>query len=207
MVTPAAPVNPVALAEIVTVAEPSVSALSGAVSVKVADVEPAGIETVAGTVSREAVSDASDTVSAVVSVPEMDTVPVPVPPSTMLAGSVTARLVFSLSSTPMVALPSVQFATWAVMVALCVPLIFASSTTVIVNAAEVCPAGIVTLAGTWIAVVSLDVSATVTALAGAALTVTVPAAVPAPSLTVAGALTPSVAVSLSFTVNVALPLA
>ena len=71
------------------------------------------------------------------------------------------------------------------------------------TAAEVCPAGTTTLAGTWAAVGSLDESPTLTGAAGAALIETTPCTVPAPSTELAGALRESVAVSLSSTVMVA----
>ena len=85
------------------------------------------------------------------------------------------------------------------MVAAWVPLILLSSITVIVKVTEVCPAGIVTVTGTCSAVVSLEVIATATALAGAALTVSVPWTATMPSVVETGALTASVAVSLSCT--------
>ena len=71
-------VKPLAVAVMVTVAVPSVSELSGAVSVKVAEVAPAGMVTVAGTVSREVLFEDSETMSGDVKVPEIETVPVPV---------------------------------------------------------------------------------------------------------------------------------
>ena len=85
-------------------------------------------------------------------------------------------------------MPSVQFATCAVSKAPWVPSIALSFTTAIRKLTEVCPAGMTTAAGTCTAVVSLEVKVTVTALPGAAFTVTVPCTVPAPSVVVAGAL-------------------
>ena len=134
---PLAPVKPHAFAVIVASAVPSVKELSGAVSVKFAEVEPTGIVTDAGTVSREVLFDESKTVSAEVMLPEIETVPVPVAPSVTVPGSVSVRLVLSLSRMLIVAEPSVQLGTWAVIVAECVPLIMLSSTIVIVNVTEV----------------------------------------------------------------------
>ena len=190
----------------VTVALPSMTLLFGAVSVNVAEVLPATMVTVAGTVIREVVSDKSDTVRFVVSVPEIETVPVPVAPSMTVAGSTSARFRFSLSSTAMLPeVPSVQFTTCAVIVAFCVPSILLSSTTVIGKFAEVCPAGMFTVAGTVTAVTSLELSDTATAFPAGLLIVTVPWIVPTPSVVVAGAVTESVAVSLSYTVSAATP--
>ena len=200
------PMNPDALAAIVTVALPSVSVLSTVDMVNVPEVLPAAIVTVAGTVMREVVSDESVTVKAVVNVPEIDTVPVPVLPSFTVAGMDRLRFKFSLSATAMLPdVPSVQFVTCAVTVAFCVPSILPSSTTVIVKLADASPAGMIIVAGTVTAVTSLDIRETVTGLSTAALTVTVPVMLPTPSVVVAGADTVSVAVSLSFTENVAVP--
>src|SRR5438552_1985515 len=108
--------KPLALAPMVTVAVPSVSVLLGAVAVKFAMVEPALIVTLAGTVRRAVLFEESDTTSADGRAPEIDTVPVPVVPSTTEAGGDTVRFSVSLSITLRVALPSVQLATCATIV-------------------------------------------------------------------------------------------
>ena len=161
--------------------------------------------TVAGTVSLGVLFEESDTTVSAGSVPEIVTVPVPVPPSVNVAGSDSSRFVFSLSCTAMVAEASVQFAMCAVIVAECVPLIFVSSMTVITKFAEVCPAGMTMKGGTWIAVESLEVRLTATSAPAGALIVTVPVCGSAPSVTVAGAESDSTAVSLSFTAIVREP--
>jgi len=192
-----APVKPVALADRETSALPSVSELFGAVSANVAETLPAGMLTVVGTVSRDVVSDASVTVSVELSVPDIETVPVPLVPSVIVAGRARVRFVFSLSSTAMGAVPSVQLAMCAVIVAFCVPSILLSSITVIVNVADVCPVGIVTVVGTTTVVTSLEVNVTEIGTVADVLMVTVPCTDPAPSIVEAGTESVRIAVSLS----------
>ena len=199
-------VKPAALAVIPTMALPSVRELFTVVRVNVAEVLPAAMVTVDGTVSRVGVPDASATVKFVTNVPGIETVPVPVPPSVTVVGNTRARVVVSLSRIATDALPSVQLATCAVTMAFCVPSILLSSTTVTVKLAAVWPAGIRTVEGTIAALVSLEVKPTTTGIAGAALSVTVPCTEPAPSVAEGGKVTARVAVSLSLTVSAVEPL-
>ena len=110
--------KPIALAAMVTICVPSASVFSGAVSAKFTDVDPAGTVTVAGTVRCAVSSEASATVRSEALVTGMDTVPVPVLPSVTGAGRLNERP----STTLIVAAPSVQFATCAVIVTGRVPL-------------------------------------------------------------------------------------
>src|ERR1700724_1307201 len=106
---PVALVKPVALAVIVTLAVPSVSVLSGAVMANVAEDEPAGMVTVAGTVRREVLFDESEITRAYPRGAETETVRVPAEPLMSEPGTASARLVLSLSCTLMAFTPSVQF--------------------------------------------------------------------------------------------------
>ena len=151
--------------------------------------------TVAGTVSREVLFDTSETVSAVATEPEVETVAVAVEPSVTLPGRKTASASVSLSSTLMAAVASVQFARCAVIVATCVPSISVSSTGVIRNVALVCPERIVTVAGTVAAVMSLLLRVTMRSPTGADDTVTVPVTGAAFSGTLAGIESASVPVT------------
>ncbi len=118
---------------------------------KAAEVCPARIVLVGGTVSSVVSLDSSETTRFVANVPEMRTVPafksVPLP-SRAEAGSVTTRFVGSLSCTMVLAKPSVQFGTCAVTVAIWSPSIWVSLTMVTLNTTEVCPAGSTTDGGT-----------------------------------------------------------
>ena len=132
----------------------------------------------------------------------MRTVPVfPVSPSRNDADTVIVRSAVSLSSTLMVALPGVQFVTRAVIVVATVPSSRVSSTIVIGNVADVCPAKIVTPAGTCTSAELPEVSVTKTSAATAGLTVTVPCGFGPPSVAEEGALTVSTPVSLSSTIT------
>ena len=205
---PLAPVKADALAEISTAALPSVSVLFGALMVNVAEVAPAAMVAVAGTVRREVVFEESETTSAVGSVPEIVTVPVVLALSLSVAGTVRARSVFSLSSTSMGDVSPVQPNTCALITALCVPSIFVSLTTLIGNVAVVCPAGITTPPGTCTTVMSLELKPTVIVTVDAALISIVPCTVPTPSVAEAGAVSVIVAVpSLSCTAVAPAPLA
>ena len=132
----------------------------------------------------------------------MRTVPVrPVSPSRTPAGAVIVRSAVSLSATSMLALPEVQFVTCAVIVVATVPSSRVSSTIVIGKVPVVCPAKIVTPAGTCTSAGLLEISVTKMSAATAVLTVTEPCEFGPPSAAEDGALTESVAVSLSSTIT------
>ena len=95
-----------------------------------------------------------------------------------------------------------RLATVAVIVAVCGPSIIRSSTIVATKLAEFCPAGMVTVAGTATASVSLEVRLTTTSAPTVALAVTVPVSGGCPSVLFAGSVTVKTAVSLSATTMV-----
>src|SRR5262245_42469658 len=80
-----------------------------------------------------------------------------------------------------------------------------SSIIVAVNTTDVWPAGIITTLGTCNSVRSLEVRLTTIFDDGAALDVIVPSTEPSPSVTAAGKIRPSVAVSLSATTTISEP--
>ena len=96
-----------------------------------------------------------------------------------------------------------KVAALAVIVKGCAPSAIESSTTVIANGACVCPAGIVTLAGTEISVVSLEKRDTTRLVASVPETVTVPVFGASPSRKFAGIVTLRTLVSLSCTTTFA----
>src|SRR5688500_13626088 len=124
------------------------------------DEEPLGIVTVGGTVSREGLFETSATVNSLATVPDAETVAVAVVPSVTVPGRKSASDMLSLSSTLIFAVASTQLSRCAVIVAICVPSIAASSTIVIGKVALVCPDGMVTVCGMVAAVKSLLVSVT-----------------------------------------------
>ena len=164
--------------------------------------------TVAGTDNLVGSLETKATVSGVVKVPPNVSVPAPVSvcPSQPEAGKLTAN-VPSSSMSVIVAEPVVQLSIWAVTLIGRLPSITRLSCIVTLKVAEVCPAGMVTVAGTVTPVVSLEDNWTTTAFCAAALEVTVPAltSTPAFSLALAGRLTESTAERSSWRVSVALP--
>ena len=155
--------------------------------------------TVAGSDNRVGSLETSETVSGVLKVPPSVSVPAPasVCPSQPEAGKLTAS-VPSSSMSVIVAAPLVQLSIWAVTVIGRLPSITWSSSMVTLKLAEVCPAGMVTVAGTVRPVVSLEDNWTTTAFCAGVLQVTVPApaSTPAVSSALAGRVTAEHAVTI-----------
>ena len=122
-----------AVASTVTVLLPSIAALSGAVRVYVAEVDPAGIDTEAGRVKAVSLPLANRTDRAEVNVPGMETVPVAVPPSETVAGSVRFSVRVSLSTAVVVAVTGVEPLADAVTVTSTSPSIFVSFVALVVK--------------------------------------------------------------------------
>ena len=180
--------SPLAVAVICSVCGPVRRPLSTSVAVNVADVDPAAIVTVAGSVNWVVSLELSDTTSGAVSVPPSCTVPESVCPSHPEAGSVTV-IVRSSSMMLTVAEPSVQFSTCEVTVTGVSPdSMMWSSRSVAVKLTDIWSASNVTVAGTVSRIVSLEVNSTVMFRAGAALEITVPMIVPPVSWAVSGRL-------------------
>jgi len=146
------------------------------VTVKVAEVLPAGMETVAGTVAAAVLLDVNVTVVATVVAPARVTVPVElVPPRTLVGFNVTLETPAGL--TVSVAF-SVMAAAFAVITGEATEV---TASVVTVNVVLEEPAGTVTDAGTVAAEVMLDDSVTTVPPVGAlAFNVTVPVDVPPP---------------------------
>ena len=90
------------------------------------------------------------------------------PPSETVAGKTTCNVAVSLSCTAIIALPLRKPGTVAVMTAVCVPSSSVSSTIVTSKDWLVCPAGMITLAGTVTSLVSLEARLTVRFVASGA---------------------------------------
>src|SRR5688572_14510341 len=143
--------NPAAAADTFTVRLPSWIELLMNVSVNDRFDWPAGTMTVDGTDNCPRGPDARATAKLVSVMPVRRTCPPPTQAprfSMTVTGSKTESPAISLSKTVTVALPSIQFCTRAVTVALRGPSISRSLTTAAVNGAVVWPAGITTIGGT-----------------------------------------------------------
>ena len=136
------------VAVIVTLRLPSAMVSSTAVTGKVAEVAPAGIVTVAGTVVAPVLLLERLTTRSLVRAKLRVIVPVATPPASLIAPGliVTARAGESLSTTFTVVL-LVKLPAVAVTVTVALPLAIVSSTGVTVNWAELDPAGMVMLSG------------------------------------------------------------
>ena len=144
-----------------TVAKSSVVLLMSVIG-KVAEVAPAGIVTVPGTVSRAGRLDARFTVTGASAAALIVTVPGPdgAVPSVSVAGNATLSIAVSLSFTVSACDTRAKPGASAVMFAICVPSSSASSTIVTGKFADVLPAGIITVAGTVASAMRDDASVT-----------------------------------------------
>ena len=143
----------------VAVCGPSISVSLTTVTWNVADVCPARMVTVAGTVNSLVSVELNCTTTSAAGAWLTETIPAPLSrpsPSVAPAGRLTVSTAVSLSWTVKLALPARQSAAVAVIVVACEPSNSVSSSTVMSNEANVCPAGIVTVAGTVAWRVSLD---------------------------------------------------
>ena len=202
MTTPLPLLKPLALAVIVTFCGPSAAASFTTVMGKVMPLLPAPMLTLAGTVISLLSELVSDTAIGDTACPLSVMLPNTVVwPSITDAGKVSASVSASLSVIAIVSVPLVQPCTLPVTVTICTPSMKVSSTAVSVKLALLCPAGMITLAGTRSSPVSSDSKNTRTAAPAGASRLTVPtfATAPAPSLRLAGSATVMTRVSLSCT--------
>lgn len=192
LMLPVALLQPATDAVTVTLRVPSITVSSTAVGVKVTDDVPAGIVTVAGTVSSVVSLDDRLTVTSYCGVGVTLIVPwlVKAPAfSAAETGRLTVSVPTSLSVTMRLAVPFDDAAgAEAVRTVVCEPSSRASSTMVIGKLALVCPDKMVTVAGKVAAEVTLELRLTMISDGAAEGSDTVPVTVPAVSLADAGAL-------------------